>query len=191
MHHLSKAEQLDPLGEVGQAALHDKIVLLVQTENWSQAVKTLKAKQRRFTLTTNDQLLLAQGFEKTGEYRAAARIHQTLSENTALPDQRKHLRLAANLYEQGKDIDSSATLIAREIQRHPDPLHRRMMNYDRLITMATRENQPKTALFWQKKAIASWNEEEAGRTNEGRDIAAKAQYALAVKEINRFKRLKL
>ena len=194
IHHLTRAEQLNPTGTIGQSALSNRIALHQREQQWAPLAKALQTKQQRFGLQANDWLLLAQAHQQANQPLAAAMTYQTISRQSDEFDtstRQSSALAAAQEFKKANRADNVITNLTYLTESFSLDLTEQLTHYESLIALTAQQHSEQAANQWRQKAIAAWRANEASRTTQGRAIVANAQYELAKTEINQFERIKL
>ena len=178
-------------------ALFDASALLINTEQWVDAIDVLEQFRARFpghVLQADVTQKLAVAYKESGQAQASAaefeRIAgQSSTEETEL--RREALWQAAELYAEAGSIEDQRRLYALIVNEFPNPFAEALEARVLLADLAAEANEPEARKHWLNDIISADARAGAQRTDRSRTLAAQATFELATPVRDHFRAVRL
>ena len=173
---LLKIKTVTPGSKIKVSAHYNAATLLLETEQWSQAIKELtelKSTQPKHKLAPQFARKLAFAYEKNKSFKAAADAYLKLSKQDKDAKTRQDsLFIAAGLYEKNKNYATAIDLFKRYARTYEQPFEVRMEARFRLAELYQKTSQESKKLFWLRRIIEGDKKAGEQRNDRSKWLAA-------------------
>jgi len=195
VEHFLRVAQAAPDSPIRATAEYDAAALLIELEDWPRAIAVLeafRAQHRGHALQPEVTQKLAVAYMRAGDGPAAAREFARIAEETDDDAIRREALLqSAELYQESGLRAEAAAALERYLAGYPKPAGVAVESYQRLHELYTVLGDDDRAEQALRQLIRADREAGAERSERTRLLAARASFALAEKQGEAYRRIRL
>jgi cellulose synthase operon protein C len=182
--HFLRVKAVAPTATIAATADFDGASTLFELEDWVQTAQVIEAYRRDYpdsARIADADKMLALAYQRDNKpFEAAAVYGRVAGRSGEAPDvQQESAWLAATLFDESKrDPAAAGMAYERYVTAYPRPVNRAMVARNRLVEMASANNDPVARTRWLRAIVAADASAGAERTDETRLMAAESSLAL-------------
>ncbi|PCJ39747.1 MAG: hypothetical protein COA99_10035 [Moraxellaceae bacterium] len=192
-----RVAMIEPTAKIRSTAEYDAANLLLQLEDWNQAISVLEGFKKRYPrhkLIATLPAKLSLAYEKSGDWEKAARELEIIADknqwnNPAIA--KEALWQAAKLVDQTNNEQEAIRLYKKYVWNFKKPFAIKVEGQFRLTELYAIAGDTKKQHFWLDKLVQSYKNGGTNNTDRTLYLAGFASNELALPIFNKFNRIRL
>ena len=181
--HYLRVGRAVPDSAIRATAEYDAAAVLIQAGDWTRAAPVLEEFRSSFPeheLVANATASLAVAYVETGQSSRAAAEFETIAETGDSDEiRREALWRAGELYRSSARPAQAESVLARYVERYPDPFAEAIEARQQLVELAAARGDDAGRARWLESLVEADARAGSDRTDRSRYLAAHAQLSLA------------